>query len=102
MEARLRLQALDGTKTSCLTIEFSHAGAAITGGMLAGGAEIAEARCAYVRVLEIQLPLAAIDIAAGAGLKMQLSLWQGGLPVDAVPQQGWLDMATTDPAEMAG
>jgi hypothetical protein len=33
---------------------------------------------------------------SGEGLKFQLSLWQGGLPVDAVPQQGWLILRTTD------
>jgi hypothetical protein len=35
-------------------------------------------------------------------VKFQLSLWSAGLPVDAVPQQGWLEMHTTDRQEMAG
>jgi hypothetical protein len=29
-----------------------------------------------------------------------LSLWQGGLPIGAVPHQGWITMRTTDPDEM--
>ena len=35
------------------------------------------------------------------GLRFQFSLWQGGLPIDAVPQQGWIEMKTTDPQEMS-
>ena len=37
-----------------------------------------------------------------SGVRFQLSLWAAGLPVDAVPQQGWLEMHTTDRQEMAG
>jgi hypothetical protein len=55
-----------------------------------------------VRILEIRFPLAAAKADGGRGLRFQLSLWQGGLPVDAVPQQGWIEMPTTDPVEMAG
>jgi hypothetical protein len=40
-------------------------------------------------------------VAKGAGLRFQFSLWQGGLPIDAVPQQGWIEMKTTDPEELA-
>jgi hypothetical protein len=54
------------------------------------------------RVLEARIPLAAIGVSPGAGLRFQFSLWQGGLPIDAVPQQGWIEMRTTDPVEMAG
>ena len=54
--------------------------------------------CAFGRVLEARIPLAAVGVAGGAGLRFQFSLWQGGLPMEAVPQQGWLEMPTTDPA----
>jgi hypothetical protein len=43
-----------------------------------------------------------MGIEPGRGLRFQFSLWQGGLPIDAVPQQGWLEMRTTDPGEMLG
>jgi hypothetical protein len=36
----------------------------------------------------------------GGGVKFQFSLWQGGLPLDAVPQQGWIELASTSPAEL--
>jgi hypothetical protein len=58
--------------------------------------------CAFSGVLEARLSLAALGVAPGRGLQFQLSLWLGGLPMDAAPQQGWLTMRTTDPAEMAG
>jgi hypothetical protein len=53
------------------------------------------------RVLEVRVPLKAAAVAKGAGLKFQFSLWQGGLPIDAVPQHGWIEMKTTDPEELA-
>ena len=66
----------------------------------AGAARASE--CALGRVLEARIPLAAVGVAGGAGLRFQFSLWQGGLPMDAVPQQGWLEMPTTDPVELVG
>jgi hypothetical protein len=51
-------------------------------------------------VLEARIPLAAMGVRNGGGLRFQCSLWQGGLPIDAVPQQGWIEMKTTDPMEM--
>jgi hypothetical protein len=56
--------------------------------------------CAFSRVLEVRMLLAALGLPHGSGLKFQFSLWQGGLPMDAVPQQGWITMRTTDPAEI--
>ena len=54
------------------------------------------------RVLEVRVALKAMGIPAGNGLRFQCSLWHSGLPIDAVPQQGWLEMPTTNPAEMTG
>jgi alpha-amylase/alpha-mannosidase (GH57 family) len=102
MQARLRVQSLDGARTSSVNIVFTHEGVAVAEQELAGGAAAGAAECAFVRVLEVRAQLAAMGIAPGAGLRIQLSLWQGGLPIDAVPQQGWLEMRTTDPAELAG
>jgi len=33
-------------------------------------------------------------------MRFQFSLWQAGLPMDAVPAQGWLELKTTDPERM--
>ncbi len=56
---------------------------------------------AFSRILEARFPLDAAGVEDGRGVRFQLSLWHAGLPVDAVPQQGWLEMPTTSPAEMS-
>jgi alpha-amylase/alpha-mannosidase (GH57 family) len=103
MEARVTMQSLDGAEPSYLTFRFSGGAGEVTELNLAAvGAEPHPVECAFGRILEMRFALAAICVARGRGLRFQLSLWQGGLPVDAVPQQGWLEMRTTDPGEMEG
>ncbi|HUI54424.1 MAG TPA: glycoside hydrolase family 57 protein [Bryobacteraceae bacterium] len=96
MEARLQLQPMHDDDPSHVTIRFS--------GGTARAAEKLEppVECALGRVLEVKIPLAAVAVPKGGGLRFQFSLWQGGLPLDAVPQQGWIQMRTTDTDEMAG
>ena len=90
MEARVNLQALDGALPFAATIRFE--GAAVHGPE--------GVQCAFARVLEAQFPLAAAGVLGGRGLRFQLSLWQGGLPLDAVPQQGWIELASTNPVDL--
>lgn len=92
MEARIALQSLENTPPHHVTIRFAD-GSACTGDAL---------ECAFRNVLETSFELAAIGVKPGRGVRFQLSLWASGLPVDAVPQQGWLEMHTTDREEMAG
>ena len=61
---------------------------------------ISFAECAFDRILEARVALAAVGVAPGEGLRFQLSLWQGGLPMGAIPQQDWIEMPTTNPNEM--
>jgi hypothetical protein len=42
------------------------------------------------------MSLAALGVAPGGRLRFQVSFWQGGLPMDALPQQGWLELRTGD------
>jgi len=93
MEARLTLESLNGAGAKHLTMDFAN------------GARLVEpldppAEAALGKVLEARIPLAAMGVHNGGGLRFQCSLWQGGLPIDAVPQQGWIEMKTTDPMEM--
>jgi hypothetical protein len=91
MEARVTLQSLDNAPPQCVTIRLA-----------AGTATCDDpVECAFLRILEVRFPLVPVGVTAGRGVRFQLSLWQSGLPVDAVPQQGWLEMPTTSPAEMA-
>jgi alpha-amylase/alpha-mannosidase (GH57 family) len=105
MEARLKVQSLDGAFDSYVAIAFSP-GAADPSEMrwaaLPEGQSAKAMECALGRVLEVRISLKAMGIAAGRGLRFQFSLWHSGLPIDAVPQHGWLEMRTTDPLEMAG
>jgi hypothetical protein len=54
---------------------------------------------AWVKILEIRVLLASLGAAPSAPVGFQFSLWRDGLPVDAVPQNGWLEVESTDPAE---
>jgi alpha-amylase/alpha-mannosidase (GH57 family) len=94
MEARVTIKTLDGARKSDAVIGFAHGAAHVSG--------VPGAECAFARVLEARFPLPALGVAEGRGLRFQLSLWQGGLPMDAAPRQGWIEMRTTDPAAMAG
>ncbi|HUB80491.1 MAG TPA: glycoside hydrolase family 57 protein [Bryobacteraceae bacterium] len=89
-EVRLVLQTLDRARNEPIVIGLRHGGATAPSGV----------ECAFGRVLEARIPLASAGIPSGAGLRFQFSLWQGGLPLDAIPQQGWLEMPTTDPVEL--
>jgi alpha-amylase/alpha-mannosidase (GH57 family) len=97
MEARLKLQSLDASRSSLVTIRFAHGGAQVSEAVLASPAIESPVECAFARILEGRISLAALALRPGEGLRFALSLWQGGLPMDAAPQQGWLEMRTTDP-----
>jgi len=98
MEARFTGQTLDGARSSQITIGFAYGAVKPLEMKLAVPAEGA-VECAFARVLEVRISLEALGIAAGQGLRFQASLWEGGLPVDAIPHQGWVEMKSTDPAQ---
>ena len=100
MEAKLTVQPVDGAPASHFVIEFSQSAASISDAKPAGAGPAPQ--CAFSVILEARISLASLAIQEGHGLRFQFSLWQGGLPVDAIPQQGWVKMHTTDPLEMAG
>jgi alpha-amylase/alpha-mannosidase (GH57 family) len=49
------------------------------------------------KILEIRVPLAVVGAGLRQPVRMQMSLWQSGLPLDALPQQGWLEVSTAEP-----
>ena len=91
MEARVTLQSLDGAPPQPVTIRLA-AGAAASDDPV---------ECAFLRILEARFPLAARRRRRGPRRAFPALAVARGLPVDAVPQQGWLEMPTTSPAEMA-
>ncbi len=54
---------------------------------------------AFRKVFEIRLSLRALAVARGQSLQLQISLWKDGLPVDAAPPEGWLDVSTAEPTD---
>jgi len=59
----------------------------------------ADFEAAFDRVLEIRLSLAALGVAPGAPVRLQVSLWRNGLPLEAIPPHGDLAAATTDASD---
>jgi len=103
MEAKLNVEALDGARAASVTIGFSRdSSLCLQTELAAPKADPHPVECVFARILEARVSLAAMGLEPGRGLRFQFSLWQGGLPIDAVPQQGWLEMRTTDPGEMLG
>jgi alpha-amylase/alpha-mannosidase (GH57 family) len=64
---------------------------------LSGSSDGIEA--AFEKICEIKFSLASIGIQMGESVRFQISLWQGGLPMDALPPQGWIEMSTVEPME---
>ena len=85
MELRLTALAVDSGQTNNLTVSFTPASASARG--------IEGAQCGFARVLELRIPSGSIGVAQGPGVRFQLSVWETGLPMDAVPQQGWIEVA---------
>jgi hypothetical protein len=61
-----------------------------------------EIQSALRDLLEIAIPLSAVNAAPRAPVRFQISLWQGGLPLGSLPHDGWLELSTADTAEWAG
>jgi hypothetical protein len=57
------------------------------------------AEAAFETVLEVRLSLAALGVAQGRSLRFQLSMWRDGLPMDALPQQGLIEVSTAEPSD---
>ena len=49
-------------------------------------------RAAFDKALEVSVPLKSIAAEPGAPIRMQVSLWSGPLPVDALPAEGWIEL----------
>jgi alpha-amylase/alpha-mannosidase (GH57 family) len=99
-ETRFKLQSLDASRSSIVTVRFGHSGVPATEAVWAAPAVASPMDCALAHVLETRISLAALALRPGEGLRFALSVWQGGLPMDAVPQEGWLEMRTTDPDQL--
>jgi alpha-amylase/alpha-mannosidase (GH57 family) len=98
----VRLSADGGRgRTSSVAIALGAGEARVTDVNLLAAAPAA-LECSFQNVLEIRVSLAALGVEPGAPVRFQFSLWRNGLPLDAVPQQGWLEVPTAASEEWAG
>jgi alpha-amylase/alpha-mannosidase (GH57 family) len=51
------------------------------------------------KIWELKIPLTAVLLSHSRSVQFQVSLWVGGLPMDALPPQGWIEMSPTEPGD---
>ena len=56
-------------------------------------------QAAYHRVVELAIPVTALGAGPGAPVRLQFSLWEDGLPLDAAPAQGWIEFTPGECAD---
>jgi hypothetical protein len=54
---------------------------------------------AWKRILEVKISLRTLQLHAGDYANLKLSVWQDALPLDALPQEGWLRLTTAEPGD---
>jgi hypothetical protein len=102
MEARLNITAGDPAQSSQVTCAlrlWPRQYYGVEAGAAPGVSEPAAVEFAFKSVLEARLSLAALGARGSDPVRFQFSLWQGGLPMDAVPQQDWIEMPGVDQAD---
>jgi hypothetical protein len=87
IEIRMGAQGAEGVSSASLGVfDSSRDNGFVTSPAFRG------AECAYRNILEAAIPLKALGATPGQPVRFQFSLWKDGLPMDAVPQQGWLEL----------
>ena len=87
MEARISIEG------AAMTLHFEQ------GKTLLAEPGLTAAEFAFQKVLEMRVPFSALGVTRGDPLRFQLSLWKSGLPMDALPPQGWLQFSTAEPTD---
>lgn len=101
-EARLSIQSCaDPSLLSCLVLRLEQGAAKLVQSAWARPGRTASepAEFAFRKVLEGRLALAALGVKSGQPVRFELSLWKDGLPLDAVPQHGYLEISTAEPTD---
>ena len=88
VELRLSLQTAQGTERGALGVFGGGQGVGFKTMETFAGVE-----CAFRKILEAEIPLTP---SGSAPIRFQFSLWKDGLPMDAVPQQGWLEVPAAE------
>jgi alpha-amylase/alpha-mannosidase (GH57 family) len=89
--APARLQAAIGP-AGVAAVEFWKGGEDLRVPAGAGG----EVQVAFQQVFEVRLGYSALGLAPHERIRLQVSLWLNGLPLQVLPQEGWLHLELTE------
>ena len=62
-------------------------------------AQAGEAQGCLRQILELRAALSALGVRPAERFRFQVVLWESGLPVDLLPEDGWLELDTGEPRE---
>lgn len=54
-------------------------------------------QCRYHRVFEAAIDFSGLGLRTGDTARFQVSIWRDGVPIDALPAQGWIELDTNEP-----
>jgi alpha-amylase/alpha-mannosidase (GH57 family) len=98
-EVRASIEGAGGSELE-LDLQLTSDGAVLLGTRGEDGQPVkAQVACAYRRIVELGVDLKSLKADPHERVRLQLSLWRDGLPLDAVPAQGWLEFVPSEPAE---
>ena len=88
--------ALEGTgKGLQLVAMLTSEGVVLTG----NGSSAGRVSAAYGRLFELSCDLEGSGFAGDQPFRLQLSIWKDGLPLDALPAQGWIEFVPAQPSD---
>jgi hypothetical protein len=74
---------------------------AASSGALASAKEPAGVEAALARILEVKLPLSMLGATQGQTINLRFTLWRQGLPLDALPADGSMDLEIVSEEQLA-
>jgi alpha-amylase/alpha-mannosidase (GH57 family) len=103
----LRLDFVENAARSGMEVHVDVSDKSIRIRLRAASAEIVdncgvEIEAAFKNVLEMALSFPSLGIKENERVRLQLSVWQGGLPMDALPHEGSLEIEARDVEEWEG
>jgi hypothetical protein len=55
-----------------------------------------QVQVAFSRIFELRLDYSILGVAPHERIKLQVSIWMNGLPLQILPQEGWLTLELTE------
>ncbi len=90
-ESRTRLHVAIGAET-VKAVEFWRRGEAVLVPLATGD----QVKVAFRKVFEVRLAYSILGVAPHEQIKLQVSIWMNGLPLQILPQEGWLTLELTE------